>query len=230
MVGYGQIRDEAAPPSKLALLDYVVLEVIEQWDGLSRQDSRDVFDDMAARQKALITYVAGELVIRGYPLELALHFNDPDIATQIGDMVLSPAIDHSLDALIYGEFLVEPDRGIPHYFPTSKGRRALEFYARGAARDFDLLFNALPPTYFLCQDLQSNARRYPPIELGEYLLKSVRQWYNRPTMDFRLALLQLGVHFMRDNMVPRSYRFSRKYEQLSRNFSQRVIEEQVRLR
>ena len=225
-------RELAAKDSvRVTLIDYLVLQIVYEWNGLARKDrlsapegkvrarslSRYDREEAGAQLRALIVLIAGELARDGFPIELGLRFQNPDLPGL--DIVTSTAIDDALGSMIDAQCLAGPDRGAPSYLLTEHGDFIRQRADSQLSEYEDLFASKMPDVYFATNDLVKYYRRKAPrVLLRGKVSELVEKYYARPSIDLRFALIELGIRLIVDDIAPRGYYFHKKFRELTRPY------------
>jgi hypothetical protein len=211
---------EPRPAWRLELLDYVVLESMQQWNEASAEKLLRHADphEQATLIYSLLAIIAGELVREGYPLELGFRFGDVSLPAQ--DLARSDALDCSLGFLRDRGFVVVADAEAPHHELSAEGASAL-VRAREAADDLStILIHRAPDELFQLHDMSRRvAPRRPTRAIRSLIQSTVKDFSGRLARDFRLALIDLALRWLLYSDAPRAYRFHSSYGQLARGQS-----------
>src|ERR1051325_4162885 len=156
-------RQVAATSSvRVSLIDYLVLQIVYEWNVLGRAElsaeggrtrrtaTNFTSEEAGARLRAVIVLIAGELRREGFPIELALRFQNPDLPGL--DIVSSAAIDDAIGSMIDANCLAGPDRSAPHYTLTDPGDFILQ-RANSRINEYEELFLRMPEIFFAAADL-----------------------------------------------------------------------------
>jgi hypothetical protein len=228
-----------APAVRVSLIDYLVLDVVFQWNvrgateeasaaARAKSRNRDSPEEAGARQRALIVLVAGELANDGFPLELGLRFGDPQRPRL--DMATSAAIENAIASLIDGDCLTGSARGAPLTL-TRYGDFMLQSVNRKVSEYEDLFATRLAGVFFLATDFVRHwPKEKPRVLLRQRISQLINRYHAGTSSELCDALIDLGHRFIVDGTAPRSYYFHRNFAELGRPAEGRRLQPRTALR